>query len=401
MARLTFAAAQLFSTILFFGFSSTGSSAQTVTGTLFGVAYPTELAIFSNDTDPRHERQRPDDVLVPGHFYTEPSGLDTITQNGIFVQDTAGAFFSQAPTAAVIPVVETCSFAGTGNTAVCVFGNNGGPLDFTVSATKTPFFTFIAILPTSTLSSSATASSASVPTQQSASATSATPGSTVSGAQPSATSGTQTPVPAGRKTPIGAIVGAVIGGLVVVGVIGALLLCRRRKQRSALREKVEFDPEPYAGESAVNAVEPYPHPPRQNQYARTPKGAVAAGGSTPTASSPRPRLLGADAVPISLSASAPSLHNIDDTPPLSGSSTSATALPSTVPETRRERRRRLKQMQDTVQQLQRNVSVATPADAAGESEDALQRRQIDLLMGEVERLRAIVARDEALPAYEE
>jgi hypothetical protein len=55
-------------------------------------------------------------------------------------------------------------------------------------------------------------------------------------------------------------------------------------------------------------------------------------------------------------------------------------------------------MQDTVQQLQRNISVRDPA---AESENASQQQQMALLLEEVERLRAIVARDEALPAYEQ
>jgi hypothetical protein len=36
-----------------------------------------------------------------------------------------------------------------------------------------------------------------------------------------------------------------------------------------------------------------------------------------------------------------------------------------------------------------------------ESENASQQQQMALLLEEVERLRAIVARDEALPAYEQ
>jgi hypothetical protein len=71
-----------------------------------------------------------------------------------------------------------------------------------------------------------------------------------------------------------------------------------------------------------------------------------------------------------------------------------------VPPTKRERRQRLEQMQDTVQTLQRNLSVRSGPDS-GESELAVQRQQIALLMEEVGRLREIVAQDQALPAYEE
>lgn len=87
--------------------------------------------------------------------------------------------------------------------------------------------------------------------------------------------------------------------------------------------------------------------------------------------------------------------------------TAAPTISDSPSETQGERRQRLKQMQDTVQQLQRNLSVsnsdspATSTAVESESEVVAMRRQMDMLLGEVERLRATLAADHALPAYEE
>jgi hypothetical protein len=56
-------------------------------------------------------------------------------------------------------------------------------------------------------------------------------------------------------------------------------------------------------------------------------------------------------------------------------------------------------MQVVVEHLQRNLS--TREDDGAQSQIAAQQRQIDMLLDEVGHLRAIVARDEALPAYEQ
>jgi hypothetical protein len=59
-------------------------------------------------------------------------------------------------------------------------------------------------------------------------------------------------------------------------------------------------------------------------------------------------------------------------------------------------------MQMTVQQLQRNLSITSRRDQSdgADSQIAAQQRQIDMLVEEVGRLRAMVARNEGLPAYE-
>jgi hypothetical protein len=65
-------------------------------------------------------------------------------------------------------------------------------------------------------------------------------------------------------------------------------------------------------------------------------------------------------------------------------------------------RQRLKQIQVTVQQLQPNLSITSRRDQSdgADSQTAAQQRQIDMLVEEVGRLRAMVARNEGLPAYE-
>jgi hypothetical protein len=161
------------------------------------------------------------------------------------VQNTAGIFFSEPAKAAVIPVVQKCAF-GKAGVAVCEF-NNGGS-EFTITGTKTPFFTFTAALPTaapvaptkiSSILPSASAIGNGSRTRQPTKG--ATPDSTATA--PDST------VTATHKVPVGAIVGAAIGVVVLVGAgLAFLLLCRRRRRRLNIlpHEKVELDPEPGA-----------------------------------------------------------------------------------------------------------------------------------------------------------
>ncbi|KAJ7640720.1 hypothetical protein DFH06DRAFT_1477666 [Mycena polygramma] len=359
------------------------SSAQTVTGTLFGVAYPTNIVQFANGAYDfpgpvvwigNHPQI---DILgvAPGaggqttfsyhDVFTQnvggsgPGAPVTVTQNGVLVQNNAGLFFSEPPKGgAIIPVVQSCGFNNAG-VAVCEFNNDGGPLDFTITGTKTPFFTFIAALPTTAPASKPVSKSASSAHPSSPTGSASRTGQPSK--SPSAT-GSQTNNPAAaHKVPIGAIIGAVIGGIVLVGGgLAALLLCRRRRRRPNFSsEKIELDPEPgNAGPFMQNATS-------------------SDGHTLPSSYEP-------SSVDTSIAGVVP---------------TASAFTTSTPSETPRERRRRLKQMQVTVQQLQRNLSVAQP-DGEPESQVASQQRQIDMLLGEVERLRAIVARDEALPAYQ-
>ncbi|KAJ6588647.1 hypothetical protein B0H19DRAFT_1100444 [Mycena capillaripes] len=373
--------------LLFAGFSV----AQTVTGTLFGVAYPTEIVQFANgaydfpgpvvwignhpqidiigvDTSRGQTTYSYHDIITQNVGGGGPGAPVTVTQDGILVQSSGGLFFSEPPTAAIIPVVQTCAFDATGS-AVCLF-NNDGEGDFTITGTKTPFFTFIAALPESTsaarsLGASSQGSSTPLPTpsggssSSSSSPSSSSPSSTQTNLcllDPEACRGP-------KRAPVGAIVGSVVGGIVLVGsILAALLLYRRRRRTAYTREKVDLDPE-----AAHTHTQPHPF--------------------MEQASSSDIRLL-----PLPASNFADKSSSTLETAGLGA---------STAPETRRERRRRLKQMQDTVQELQRNMSVTHPPDANTESQVALQQRQIEMLLGEVERLRAIVARDEQLPGYEE
>ncbi|KAJ7255857.1 hypothetical protein B0H12DRAFT_1113157 [Mycena haematopus] len=321
------------------------SSAQIVTGTLFGVAYPTaivqtnlrgaykfagpvpwivnepQISIVGIDTTIGQTTFAYQDV------YTEvgPNALIKATENGILVQNTAGLYFTEPATAARVPVVQSCAFKKAGG-AVCEI-NNGGQGTSTIGGTMTPLFTFTATLPTAAKALTGSkapavskAGSSSAPTQ------------------------TQSTQASSHRVPVGAIVGATIGGVVLVGgALGALLFFRRRRRNSCPREKAELDSESAHG-SAFSFAD--------------------------TGTNTAPTLV---------------------------------AFPNTQspPETQRQRWRRLKQMQATVQQLQRNLSVASPGDDGAESQIAAQKQQIDRLLEEVERLRAIVARDEALPMYEE
>ncbi|KAJ6588643.1 hypothetical protein B0H19DRAFT_1226412 [Mycena capillaripes] len=367
-----------FATILLLSFVGL-STAQTVTGTLFGLAYPTNIVQFTNGA---YDFPGPV-VWIGNHPQIEILGVDTsgqttfsyhdiftqnvggagagapvtVTQNGILVQNDAGLYFSEPPKAAVIPVVQSCAFNKAG-AAACEF-NNGGK-EFTIAATKTPFFTFFAALPTTAASKPASTASKTAGSASRTRQPTKTPSSTAS------QSATPVPVPVPHKVPIGAIVGAAIGGVVLVtGGLAILLLCRRRRRRNNYSsEKVELDPEPAANGAFMQ---------------ETPSSDI-------------------HAQPLSLPSNyAPSSTDMSD-----GTAPTASAFTtSTPPETPRERRRRLKQMQVTVQQLQRNLSVSQPDDDAAESQVAAQQRQIDMLLDEVERLRAIVARDEALPAYQE
>jgi hypothetical protein len=205
----------------------------------------------------------------------------------------------------------------------------------------------------------------------------------------------------------------VLGGFVIVIAILVFLLWRR-KRRLHLQEKVEFDPDPYSygafssSHSAVSSsyaklpantsiqLGAFTRASQQGVRANTLPGAATKHTATPASS--QQQLMASN-----LNESARTANALQDSNGV-GANSSLAAIVSTaasgVPPTKRERERRLRQMQDTVQTLQRNLSVG-PGPDSGESELAQQRQQIALLMEEVERLREIVARDQALPAYEE
>lgn len=174
-----------------------------------------------------------------------------------------------------------------------------------------------------------------------------------------------------HKVPVGAVAGAATGGiLLVVGALAGLLFCRRRRRRNGhlLSEKVELDPEP-AHEDAFMQMD----------------NATAASSDSDS----RPHPLPSSYTPSSADTAtdrAPTVVAFTDPHP-------------PPPETPRQRRQRLKQMQVVVEHLQRNLS--TREDDGAQSQIAAQQRQIDMLLDEVGHLRAIVARDEALPAYEQ
>ncbi|KAJ6504977.1 hypothetical protein C8R45DRAFT_543592 [Mycena sanguinolenta] len=312
---------------------SSPSAAQTVTGTLYGIAYPTNYVQLTNDAysygifeylwignDPQitilgtgtdgqttfgyHDVYTQSQENLGG---TSTATATLITEAGTLVQGSAGLYYDGSFAA------ETCSFGpeATAGPAECVFGITIGGVAATVTGSITPFFTYIAALPTSTPTSGSKSGSGSPPTDTSS----------------------RTALP-NHKVPVGAIVGGVIGGLAVIGVVLAFLLWRRpRKHRYSMREKNKLDLE--HGLDPVSSTV-----------------AVTTAGSATTAAPP--------------------------------------------PEMRRDHRKRLKQMQDTVLQL-RNISITEPA---VESESASQQ-QVAPLLEEIERLRAIIAHDEALPVYEQ
>ncbi|KAJ6561789.1 hypothetical protein B0H19DRAFT_1142634 [Mycena capillaripes] len=337
--------------LLFLGLSPP-SAAQTVTGTLYGITYPTNYVQLINDAysyeifeylwignDPQitilgigADGQTTfgyNDVYTQenlGGTSTAPATL--ITEAGTLVQDSAGLYYDGSFAA------ETCSFGpeATAGPAVCVFGITIGGVAATVTGSITPFFTYIAALPTSTPAS----------------------GSKTGSGSPTGTS--SIPVSPKHKVPVGAIVGGVIGGLAVIGVVLASLLWRRsRKHRYSVREnKLDLEP----GLDPTVPPTSFVHNEAESGQP-LPSGLRSAVSSTVAATT----------------------------------TGSATAAPP-PPEMRHDRRIRLKQMQDTVLQLQRNTN-----ETAVESESVSQ--QMALLLEEVERLRAIVARDEVLPAYEQ
>ncbi|KAF8205419.1 hypothetical protein K438DRAFT_1964483 [Mycena galopus ATCC 62051] len=339
------------------------SSAQTVTGTLFGVAYPSAAVqtgarsayLFTGAVpwivnQPHLSIVGIDTIIGQTTFayqdvYTErtanaASALTIVTESGILVQNTAGLYFTEPASVARNPVVQSCTFNKAGAASCEV--NNGVQGTTTIGGTRTPLYTFTAVLP----------------------ALKASAGSKASGAAPS---GTGTAQSASHKVPVGAIVGAAIGVVVVVGGALAGLLFYRRRRQQYTGEKVELDLE-QGRESAFMPLE--------------------SGASVDS----RPQPLPSSYAPASVDADT-------EAAPTSVASTNTNAPPP--PETQRQRRRRLKQMQVTVQELQRNLSVASPGGDDTESQIVAQQRQIDMLMEEVGHLRAIVARDEALPVYEE
>ncbi|KAJ7315007.1 hypothetical protein DFH08DRAFT_820975 [Mycena albidolilacea] len=174
----------------------------------------------------------------------------------------------------------------------------------------------------------------------------------------------QTSPPASHKAtvPVGAIVGAVIGGVVLVGgALGTLLFCRRRRHNSYQGKKIQLDSEP----ARVRAP-----------FIITQRDSVPSSSSY---SGPKPLL--SSSAPLSADASTDNMTNTN---------TPSSETP----------RQRLKQMQVTVQQLQRNLSITSRRDQSdgADSQIAAQQGQIDMLVEEVGRLRAMVARDEGLPA---
>ncbi|KAF8192230.1 hypothetical protein K438DRAFT_1970044 [Mycena galopus ATCC 62051] len=344
--------------LLFLGLSPP-SAAQTVTGTLYGIAYPTnyvqlvddaydyeifEYLWIGNDPQITILGTGADGQTTFGYHdvYTQQNlgGISTatptlITEAGTLVQDSAGLYYDGSFAA------ETCSFGpeATVGPAVCVFGITIGGVAATVTGSITPFFTYIAALPTSTPTSG---------------------GKSGSGSPTSTSSLTPAPALPKHKVPVGAISGGVIGGLAVIGAVLAFLLWRRRRRhRYSMREKNELDLEP--------GLDPAIRP--------TPFVHNEAESDQPLTSSLR--------------------YAVSSTVPVTTTGSTTAALPP--PETRRDHRRRLKQMQDTVLQLQRNISVTEPA---VESEGASQQQMV-LLLEEIERLRAIVAHTEVLPAYEQ
>ncbi|KAJ6495445.1 hypothetical protein C8R45DRAFT_987357 [Mycena sanguinolenta] len=343
------------------------SSAQIVTGTLLGVAYPTaivkptlgggayevsgpvpwivndpQISILGIDTTIDQTTFAYQDV------YTEISGSDTatVTESGILVQNTAGMYFTEPPSAARIPVVQSCAFNKAG-AAVCEINNNAQGTS-TITGTRTPLFTFTAALPTAV--KALTGSKA-------ASKTGSSPASAPTRAR-------QAKKASSQKVPVGAIVGAAIGGVVLGGgALAVFLLYRRRRQRNNTREKNELDPEPARAFMPLDGEASSSSDSRLQGHASSFVDTAAGTNGAPTV-------------------------------------VAFTNAPE-QPETQRQRRRRLKQMQVTVQQLQRNLSVPSPGDGDAESQIAGQQQQIDMLLEEVERLRAIVAREESLPVYEE
>ncbi|KAF7344388.1 hypothetical protein MSAN_01920000 [Mycena sanguinolenta] len=253
-------------------------------------------------------------------------------------------YFTEPASAARIPVVQSCAFNKAG-VAACEINNNAQGTS-TITGTRTPLFTFTAALPTAT----------KVPAGSKTSSSTASPPTRTHQAKQASS----------HKVPVGAIVGAALGGVVLGGgALAVLLWYRRRRQRNNPREKNELDPEA-AHEGAFMQLD----------------GEIA---------DSRPQ-----ALPSSYASSAETAAGTIGTPTV----TVFRNAPE-QPETQRQRRRRLKQMQVTVQQLQRNLTVHAPGDGDAESQIAAQQQQIDMLLEEVERLRAIVAQDEALPEYEE
>ncbi|KAJ7185411.1 hypothetical protein C8R46DRAFT_1060482 [Mycena filopes] len=282
------------------------STAQTITGTLFGVAYPTAIVQFTNGA-----YDFPGPVLFIGNHpqidilgvgaggqttfsYRDiitqnvggPKGAApvTVTQDGILVQNAA----PQQPLSS--PSSRRARFDATG-AAICEFYNDGNAAD---------------VLGNDSSRAKSTKSPTSSPT------------------------GSVAPVPSPHKVPVGAIVGA-----------------PSQRTRPAI---------------PLNPFTQQHHP----------------------STSDTPLLLSSSGGHVGGS------HDRHDRPP-------------PRPRLRRERRRRLKANAGLrVQQLQRNLSVQMPESESGsEPQVASQQRQIAVLLSEVERLRAIVARDEALPAYEE
>ncbi|KAJ7913868.1 hypothetical protein B0H13DRAFT_2325862 [Mycena leptocephala] len=393
-------------------FVCSSTTAQTVTGTLFGIAYPTDIVRFANGA-----YNFPGPVVWIGNhpqidILRVGNGQTSFSYHDVFTQNLGGG-----GAAALVPVTQngtsTSSYsyvepepeptqASSCKTPQAYSSPSQRKLRSSLSSKhahsakraslSTPFFTFTAALPTaapvtpskiSSILPSASAIGNGSRTRQPTKG--ATPDSTAAAPDSTAT--------ATHKVPVGAIVGAAIGIVALVGAgLAFLLLCRRRRRRlnTLPHEKVELDPEPaYAS--------PFMHEAASRSSLDT--------GTRPRAASDaRPRALPSSYAPSSADTS---IHADADTH--TRRTTAAAFTSPTPPETPRERRRRLKQMQVTVQQLQRNLTITQlpqtdgdgDGDGDGETQTAMQQRQIDMLLAEVERLRAIVARDEALPAYQE
>ncbi|KAJ7314980.1 hypothetical protein DFH08DRAFT_943038 [Mycena albidolilacea] len=304
------------------------SSAQAVT--VFGVVYPTVTHTLGAYVLPQTD-------IVPQFSIV---GIDTSLRQTTFAYyNVYTQIFAINDVPSARPVTESVMRIQRGGRR-CVSGcerRRDGATVTTAAITgvRAPLFTFIATLPITAVTA---------PTSTSGS------GSASQTQHPPQTS----PATSHKATvPVGAIVAAVIGGVVLVGgALGALLFCRRRRHNSYQGEKVELDPEPVRV-----------HAPLITQMDSTP--------SSPSCSGNRP-------LPTSSAPSSAGAYADTDT----------TASSSETP------RQRLKQMQ-------RNLSITSRRGADGiEAQVVAQQRQIDMLLEEVGRLRAMVARDEGLPAYE-
>ncbi|KAJ7701643.1 hypothetical protein B0H14DRAFT_3032059 [Mycena olivaceomarginata] len=351
------------------GFCAAQTITSTSLGTLYGIAYPGD--IFNSIGDVWFDNQPEVSILGTGSggqttFSYHDTVTDSLAQDGILVQDGRGIYFSaimHTGNGSYFPaVVQTCQYGATATAgpAVCVVNINDA-LTYTFTWSVTPILTYVAAVSTLTVSpSTPTLSSPSLPTSSSPSPP---------------TSPSPSPIPV-HKVPVGAIVGGVIGGIaVVVTVLGVLFWRRHERLKKPVPEKDELDPDPSTHNPDLQPTPFLPH----NLFILSDSSYVFPSSSEAA---------------LDASTAAPAV-------------TAAPTTSDSPSETRGERRQRLKQMQDTVQQLQRNLSIsnsdspATPTAVESESEVVAMRRQMDMLLGEVERLRLALAADHALPAYEE